>query len=203
MCGGRGNLHCYRYVPANDTWVVSGTLSYSHFGNIDKMRIGFTYHDVLGLVVAGASWSENGTTKVESTVDGEMFQELRDLPANVLPGPGDWGQCLVTLENGNLFQNGGYRKKSSLRYKPPPDDRWDDLGRQSWTKSDLNSRGCGKGPLTYEVRNGQNKISLPAKVTTTVVVTSLVLNLATCHLCGASVDRFVLPPSSFPQLPQD
>ena len=162
MCGG---LHCYRYVPTNDTWVVSGNLSYSHVGPLVggkyKGGVGFTYHDVLGLVVAG-SGAEDGGRKVESTVDGETFQELRDLPDK------HWGQCLVTLENGNLFHAGGYQKKYSRRYKPPPDDRWDTLGRQSWMKSYLNSRGCGKGPLTYEVRNHishpQNLLDLLSKI---------------------------------------
>ena len=150
MCGGTGNLRCYRYVPANDTWAVSGNLSHSHVSNNRNSRGGFTYHDVLGLVVAGGG-AGDAAKKVESTVDGETFQELRDLPDDW--GLGHWGQCLVTLENGNLFQAGGYRKRSSKRYKPPPDDRWDDLGRTSWLNSDLNSRGCGKGSLTYDVRN--------------------------------------------------
>ena len=48
--------------------------------------------------------------------------------------------------------------------------------------------------------NGQNRISLPAKVTTTVVVTSLVPNLATCQLCGASVAKEDL---CFLHLPRD
>ena len=145
MCGG---LHCYRYVPTNDTWVLSGNLSYSHFGPLVggkyKGGVGFTYHDVLGLVVAGAGAGDGGR-KVESTVDGETFQELRDLPDK------HWGQCLVTLENGNLFHAGGYQKKYSRRYKPPPDDRWDTFNNRM--NSDRNSRGCGKGPLTYDVRN--------------------------------------------------
>ena len=38
-----------------------------------------------------------------------------------------------------------------------------------------------------DLKNREIKIFVPAKVTTTVVVTLLVQNLATCQLCAASV----------------
>ena len=69
VCGGRGNLECYRYQPINDTWAVSGTLAYSH------KHPGFTYHKELGLVISGDS-DGNGTNKVEHTLDGQTIQVL-------------------------------------------------------------------------------------------------------------------------------
>ena len=153
ICGGFKNLHCYRYMPTNDTWVVSGTLMYAHGSHLLQMT-GFTYHDDLGLVITGGLWGTNGTTKVESTVDGQTFQELRDLLGK------NWGQCLVTLEDGNLLSCGGYRNRGTRRYKVQ-DDRWDNLG--SRMKSDHQNRVCGKvincttGKEEVVVAGGQDK----------------------------------------------
>ena len=113
---------------------------YSHSGSSHPEAhtpVGFTYHNDLGLVMTGDQWGRNGTTKAESTVDGETFQELSDLLGN------NWGQCLVTLEDGNLLSIGGYRNRVTRRYKVQ-DDRWDNFGRASWLSTDHNSRGCGK-----------------------------------------------------------
>ena len=106
--------------------------------------------------MTGDQWGRNGTTKAESTVDGETFQELRDLLGN------NWGQCLVTLEDGNLLSIGGYRNRVTRRYKVQ-DDRWDNFGRASWLSTDHNSRGCGKvtncttGEEEVVVAGGQDK----------------------------------------------
>ena len=50
MCGGTRNQHCFRYLPANDTWVVSGSLGHS-WGH--SYSSGYTYHNELGLVITG------------------------------------------------------------------------------------------------------------------------------------------------------
>ena len=69
ICGGNEVLECYHYLPANDNWVASGTLSYSH-------RIsGYTHHNELGLVISGDCCG-NGTNKVEYTQDGQTIQVL-------------------------------------------------------------------------------------------------------------------------------
>ena len=70
ICGGWKNLECFRYQPANDTWVVSGTLAYSHH------YPGFTYHKELGLVMSGGDngGNGNGSTKVEHTLDGQTIK---------------------------------------------------------------------------------------------------------------------------------
>ena len=60
-------LDCYRYLPANDMWEVSGTLAHSHY------RSGYTYHNELGLVISG-DYNGNGRNKVEYTQDGQTIQ---------------------------------------------------------------------------------------------------------------------------------
>ena len=58
---------CYSYLPANDTWVVSGTMAYPHY------LAGYTYHNELGLVMSG-DYNGNGTYKVDYTQDGQTIQ---------------------------------------------------------------------------------------------------------------------------------
>ena len=60
-----------------------------------------------------------------------------------------------------------------------------------------------KGFLTFASSYREKRISLPAKyypLELEGTIQILVPNQATCHICGASVARFVLPPSSFPQM---
>ena len=46
-------------------------MSYSH-----QWDSGFTYHKELGLVISGDGSTGTGRTKVEHTLDGQMFQVL-------------------------------------------------------------------------------------------------------------------------------
>ena len=62
-------MECYTYQPADDTWVVSATLRYTH------KYPGFTFHDELGLVIIGDKGG-NGSVKVEHTQDGKTIQVL-------------------------------------------------------------------------------------------------------------------------------
>ena len=67
MCGGDGVQECYRYVPTNDTWVVSGTLQHPHDSS------GFTYHKEFGLVISGSK-SGNMGSSVEHLSDNQTIQ---------------------------------------------------------------------------------------------------------------------------------
>ena len=49
VCGGWSRHECFRYVPTNDTWVVSGMLQHKH------IRPGYTYHNEFGLVITGGN----------------------------------------------------------------------------------------------------------------------------------------------------
>ena len=75
ICGGDDDLKCYRYVPSNDTWMLSGSMNYIH-----KLPA-FTFHNDLGLVILGGAYygtrdrhAKNGSEQVESTIDGETMQ---------------------------------------------------------------------------------------------------------------------------------
>ena len=70
ICGGIQNLECYRYLPANDTWAVSGKMTFSHNWGSG------VYHEELGLIISGDGNGGNGRTKVEHTLDGQTFEVL-------------------------------------------------------------------------------------------------------------------------------
>ena len=67
-------MECYRYEPSNDTWSVSGSLSYMHKDGA------FTHHKDLGLVILGSYHYDNrkpytnGSKIVENTMDGKTIQ---------------------------------------------------------------------------------------------------------------------------------
>ena len=67
VCGGWSRHECFRYVPTNDTWVVSGTLQHKH------QRPGYTYHNEFGLVISGDIWGPNRTS-VEHLFDNQTIQ---------------------------------------------------------------------------------------------------------------------------------
>ena len=114
--------------------------------NYSHDMAGFVYHDELGLVIAGDKWkwlemAGNGSLKVESTVDGQSFRELKDLGEKL------FGQCLVTPADGNLLSLGGYvptnhHSGGTWRYKVQ-DDRWDPFSHTARMDEQWHSRGCG------------------------------------------------------------
>ena len=57
---------CYRYVPADDRWEVSGTLANS------QSESGFGYSSELGLILAGGK----GYKKVSTTLDGTTITQV-------------------------------------------------------------------------------------------------------------------------------
>ena len=70
VCGGEGTQpiqKCYRYLPANDTWVVSGTMAHLHVSS------GFAYHNEFGLVISGGHLGGNRTS-VENVFGNETIQ---------------------------------------------------------------------------------------------------------------------------------
>ena len=74
MCGGRETQQehiqeCYRYLPANDTWVVLGTMAHLHSSS------GFAYHNEFGLVISGHTRAAGGNrTSVENVFDNQTIQ---------------------------------------------------------------------------------------------------------------------------------
>ena len=48
MCGG-SQPNCFRYLPTNDTWVVSGSLGGKFGGS------GYAYHHEFGFIITGGS----------------------------------------------------------------------------------------------------------------------------------------------------
>ena len=66
VCKGTGGQECYRYVPTNDTWVVSEMLQHKH------IRPGYTYHNEFGLVISGHS--SGNRTSVEHLFDNQTIQ---------------------------------------------------------------------------------------------------------------------------------
>ena len=69
VCGGKGTQpiqECYRYLPANDTWVVSGTMAHLHVSS------GFAYHNEFGLVISGHA--AGNRTSVENVFDNQTIQ---------------------------------------------------------------------------------------------------------------------------------
>ena len=71
VCGGKGTQpiqECYRYVPANDTWVVSGTLAHLHVSS------GYAYHNEFGLVMTGNANGASPRNKIENLLDNMTIQ---------------------------------------------------------------------------------------------------------------------------------
>ena len=70
MCGGRKGTQniqeCYRYLPANDTWFVSGTMDHFHDSS------GFAYHNEFGLVISGHPGGNR--TSVENVFGNQTIQ---------------------------------------------------------------------------------------------------------------------------------
>ena len=66
ICGGKETQECYRYLPANDTWVVSGTLAQFHVSS------GYAYHNKFGLVMTGNAGAPRNT--IDNLFDNMTIQ---------------------------------------------------------------------------------------------------------------------------------
>ena len=105
ICGGKDADRytdlCHKYVAALDEWEVSGTMAEERgYGS-------YASSESWGMVMGGGYNFDTGfLSSVATTVDGQVFGSLTDLPNS------DDQQCLAIIDDDKIFISGGDKNPS-------------------------------------------------------------------------------------------
>ena len=110
ICGGYNGEwtdSCHKYDFTSDEWQLSGTMTE------ERGYSGFASSDSWGLVMAGGN-NDNPDflSTVATTLDGEAFGSLPNLPEISGIDEGNDESCVVIIDRERIFTCGGYQLSS-------------------------------------------------------------------------------------------
>ena len=110
VCGGYNGEWtdlCYKYELTSDEWQISGTMTE------ERGYSGYASSESWGLVMAGGNNDDpDFLSTVTTTLDGEIFGSLSNLPEISGIDEGNDESCLVIIDNERIFTCGGYQLSS-------------------------------------------------------------------------------------------